>query len=50
MTKNVVVGITSLITALLSVTLMGRTRVVVGMDGVVTQLGTVLVLTVSTTV
>ena len=48
MTVDVVVGIASLITALLSVTLMGRTRVVVmtGMAGVVTQLSTVLVRTV----
>ena len=48
MTVNVVKGIASLTTVLLSVTLMGRTRVVVtgGMDGVVTQLSTVLVMTV----
>ena len=45
-----VAGIPSLMTVLVSVTLMGRTRVVVVMDGVVTQLGTVLVLTVYTTV
>ena len=48
MTVDVVVGIPSLMAALLSVTLMGRTRVVVtgSMDGVVTQLITALVLTV----
>ena len=48
MTVDVVVGIPSLITVLLSVTRMGRTRVVVvdGMEGVVTQLSTVLVMTV----
>ena len=50
MTVDVVNIIPSLITVLLSVTLMGRTRVVVvmaGMDGVVTKLSsTVLVLSV----
>ena len=47
MTVNVVVIIPSLITVLLSVTRMERTRVVIiGMDGVVTQLSTVLVMTV----
>ena len=45
MTVNVVERIPSLMAALLSVTLMGRTRVV-GMESVVTQLITVLVLTV----
>ena len=46
MTVDVVVSIPSLITDLLSVTLMGRTRVVVILAGVVTQLITVLVLAV----
>ena len=48
MTVNVVLIIPSLMTVLLSVTLMGRTRVVVmtGLDGVVTQLSTALVRTV----
>ena len=51
MTVDVVAIIPFLITVLLSVTLMGRTRVVVrgmqrGMESVVTQLSTVLVLTV----
>ena len=48
MTVDVVEIIASQITVPLSVTLMGRTRVVgmTGMDGVVTQLSTALVLTV----
>ena len=48
MTVDVVYIIPSLMTVLLSVTLMGRTRVVVmtGMESVVTQLSTVLVLIV----
>ena len=48
MTVDVVVNISSLMTVLLSVTLMGRTRVVVmtGMESVVTQLNTVPVITV----
>ena len=49
LTGDVVDGIPSLMAVRLSVTLMERTRVVRGMEGVVTQLSTVLIRAVLTT-